>query len=50
MVSVDGVSCLHSDPPAVGEALAEDLETAGTVVCAHVFGVGVYLAEEGAWG
>ncbi len=48
MVSVDGTSCFHSDPPAVGEALAEDLESVGAVVCAHVFGV--YLAEEDAWG
>jgi hypothetical protein len=50
MVPVDGVSCFHSDPPAGGEALAEDLETVGMVVCAHVFGVGVYLLEEDAWG
>jgi hypothetical protein len=47
---VNGVSCLHSDPPSAGETLAEDLETVGMVVCAHVFGVGVYLAEEDAWG
>lgn len=47
---MDGVSCFHSDPPAAGEALAEDLETVGTVVCAHAFGIGVYLAEQDAWG
>lgn len=50
MVRVDEVSCFHSDPPGAGETLAEDLETVGMVVCAHVFGVGVYLAEEDAWG
>lgn len=50
MVPVDGVACFHSDPPAAGEALADHLETVGMVVCAHIFGVGVYLAEEGAWG
>lgn len=47
---VDDVSCLHSDPPAVQETLADDLETVGTVVCAHAFGIGVYLAQEDAWG
>jgi hypothetical protein len=50
MVRVDEVSCFHSEPPGAGEILAEDLETVGVVVCAHVFGVGVYLAEEDAWG
>lgn len=50
MMGVDGVSCFHSDPPAAGDAVAEDLETVGLVVCAHVFGVGVYLVDEGAWG
>lgn len=48
---MDGVSCFHSDPPAaVGEALPDHYETVGMVVCAHVFGVGVYLADDGAWG
>lgn len=50
MVGVDGVSCFHSDPPVVGEALPDHLETVGLVVCAHVFGAGVYLPDEGAWG
>lgn len=50
MGGVDGVSCFHSDPPAAGDALTENLETVGMVVCAHVFGVGVYLAEQDAWG
>jgi hypothetical protein len=47
---VDGVNCFHSDPPAVGEPLAAGQEMVGIVVCSHVFGVGVYLAEEEAWG
>lgn len=50
MVGVDGVSCFHSNPPAGGEALAGGVGTIGMVVCAHVFGVGVYLAEFDTWG
>lgn len=50
MMGMDGVACFHSDPPVADEVLEEDLETVGMVVCAHAFGVGVYLADEGAWG
>jgi hypothetical protein len=50
IVGVDGVICFHSDPPATGETLAADLQTVGMVVCAHAFGIGVWLAEHDAWG
>lgn len=45
------VRCFHSDPP---ERAAPDLpsrhEVLGVVVCVHVFGVGVYLPDDSAWG
>lgn len=47
---MDGVTCPHSDPPHHEEALAEGLEVNGVVVCTHVFGAGVYLESEAAWG
>lgn len=50
MMGMDGVACFHSDPPVADEVLEDDLETVGMVVCAHAFGVGVHLADEGAWG
>ena len=46
---VDGVNCFHSDPPEVAATLDEDQQVVGMVVCSHVFGVGVYLAEHDAW-
>jgi hypothetical protein len=45
------VRCFHSHPPSpAGDDLAENETARGVVVCAHVFGLGIWLPDYARFG
>jgi len=48
----DDFRCFHSNPPRLGSTseLTAETPVQGVVVCIHVFGLGVYLPREDAFG
>ncbi len=47
---IDDGRCFHTHPPLLPARLAEGERVSGTVVCVHIFGLGLYLQGSDVFG